>query len=149
MAKIRITKEFQFEMAHALWNYDGNCRHVHGHSYKFFVTVIGEPIADPNNTKNGMVLDFGILKKIVNEHIVNKYDHAIVLSKNAPIEHLSEMPEMFDKLISVDYQPTCENMIIDYAQIIKQYLPSGVQLVSMKLYETANSYAEWFASDNA
>lgn len=51
MANIRVTKEFNFEIAHALWNYDGPCANIHGHSYRMFVTVIGEPINDNNNPK--------------------------------------------------------------------------------------------------
>jgi 6-pyruvoyltetrahydropterin/6-carboxytetrahydropterin synthase len=54
MNKIRVSKEFHFEMAHALWNYDGPCKNIHGHSYKLIVTVIGTPLNDPNNPKNGM-----------------------------------------------------------------------------------------------
>ncbi|MBP7509547.1 MAG: 6-carboxytetrahydropterin synthase, partial [Prolixibacteraceae bacterium] len=46
MAKIRVTKYYDFEMAHALWNYDGLCKNIHGHSYKLHITVIGEPIDD-------------------------------------------------------------------------------------------------------
>jgi len=83
MAKIRLTKEFNFEMAHALWNYDGLCKNIHGHSYKLLVTVIGEAITDKKNPKLGMVMDFSDLKQIVKKEITEKYDHSIVLSKDA------------------------------------------------------------------
>ena len=63
MSKIRITKQFGFETGHALYGYDGKCKNVHGHSYKLSVTVIGTPINDVNNVKNGMVIDFTDLKK--------------------------------------------------------------------------------------
>ncbi len=43
MAIIRITKAFNFEMAHALLGYKGPCKHIHGHSYELFVTVKGKP----------------------------------------------------------------------------------------------------------
>ena len=62
---IRVTKEFSFEMAHALWNYDGPCRNVHGHSYRLFVTLYGKPLEEQDNPKNGMVIDFSDLKRIV------------------------------------------------------------------------------------
>ena len=65
MKKVRVSKEFHFEMAHALWNYDGLCRHIHGHSYKLFITIIGEPIEDSHDTKLGIVLDFADLKAVV------------------------------------------------------------------------------------
>ena len=48
----------------------------------------------------------------------------------------------------VDYQPTCENMLADFARRIAARLPEGVALHSLKLHETATSFAEWFAGDN-
>ena len=83
MSVIRLTKEFSFEMAHSLSGYDGACREIHGHSYKLFVTVQGEPNADPNNPKYGMVMDFGELKRIVGRLIVDRYDHALVVRRTA------------------------------------------------------------------
>ena len=71
MSKIRITKQFTFETGHALYGYDGKCKNVHGHSYKLSVTVIGSPIADSGHVKYGMVIDFGDLKKIVKQEIVD------------------------------------------------------------------------------
>jgi len=62
---IRVTKEFSFEMAHVLWNYDGPCKNVHGHSYRLFVTLSGFPVDNQENPKNGMVIDFGDLKVLL------------------------------------------------------------------------------------
>jgi 6-pyruvoyltetrahydropterin/6-carboxytetrahydropterin synthase len=148
MAKIRLTKEFRFEMAHALWNYDGLCRNIHGHSYILQVTVLGEPITDEENPKLGMVMDFGELKKIVNSEIVKPLDHAIVMSRKNPENRMANLSEMTERLFVVDFQPTCENMLVDFAGKIKKRLPAGVTLFSLKLHETANSFAEWYASDN-
>ncbi|RKE03111.1 6-pyruvoyl trahydropterin synthase family protein [Marinifilum flexuosum] len=148
MTKIRLTKEFRFEMAHALWNYDGLCKNIHGHSYILFVTVIGEPITDKTNPKLGMVMDFGELKGIVSEEVVDQLDHALVLSKDTPNIDQLNIPQMFDRFFVMDYQPTCENMIADFAERIKARLPKGVELHSLKLHETATSFAEWYASDN-
>ena len=80
--RIRITKEFKFEMAHALYGYDGLCKNIHGHSYKLWVTVKGNVLQKNNHKKNGMVMDFGELKQITNKHIIDKYDHSFVLNKN-------------------------------------------------------------------
>jgi len=148
MSKVRLTKEFDFEMAHALWNYDGPCKNIHGHSYKLFVTIIGKPINDENNTKYGMVIDFGDLKNIVNKLIVNRFDHSVVVSDKAPYQMLQNIEQMFEKYEVLKYQPTCENLVIDFANQIKKYLPEGVKLHSLKLAETATSFAEWYASDN-
>ncbi len=149
MSVIRVTKEFNFEIAHALWNYDGPCKNLHGHSYKLFVTVMGAPINDPDNPKNGMVIDFGDLKHIVNEEIVEPLDHAVILNEEALKNDVTGIRQMFDKRLVVSYQPTCENMVTDFARRIAKRLPQRLSLHSLKLHETGSSYAEWYASDNA
>lgn len=149
MNTIRITKQFNFETGHALYGYDGKCKNIHGHSYKLSVTVIGSPITDTNNVKYGMVIDFSDLKKIVKEDIVDVFDHATVFNKNTP--HLELAMELKDKgmdVILVDYQPTSEMMVIDFAEKIKNRLPENIKLYSLKLQETETCFAEWFASDN-
>jgi 6-pyruvoyltetrahydropterin/6-carboxytetrahydropterin synthase len=148
MNKIRITKHFDFESAHALYGYDGKCKNIHGHSYHIYVTVIGTPIEDDKNPKNGMVMDFGDLKVIIKREIVEKFDHAVVLNENSPHRELANtINEYSHKVVLVPYQPTSENMLVDFAERIQSQLPQNVLLHSLKLYETANSYAEWFASD--
>ncbi|MBN2237404.1 MAG: 6-carboxytetrahydropterin synthase [Bacteroidales bacterium] len=148
MTKIRITKEFKFETAHALKGYDGLCKHIHGHSYGLLVTVIGEPIEDQKSPKLGMVMDFGDLKKIVKQEIVDQMDHALVLnSASAQAQTILGKDEMFNRVLLVDYQPTSENMLVDFAERLKSKLPASIQLHSMLLRETVTSYAEWFAAD--
>jgi len=148
MSKIRITKQFSFETGHALYGYDGKCKNVHGHSYKLSVTVIGTPILDNTNVKFGMVIDFSDLKKIVREEIVDHFDHATVFNKNTPhVELANELKNRDHHVILVDYQPTSENMVIDFAKKISDRLPNNIQLHSLKLQETESSFAEWYASD--
>ena len=150
MSNIRITKQFSFETGHALYGYDGKCRNVHGHSYKLSVTVIGTPISDTTNTKYGMVIDFGDLKKIVKEEIVNVFDHATVFNKNTPhIELAKELQDRDHNVLLVDYQPTSEMMVIDFAKKINNRLPDNIKLHSLRLRETDTSFAEWYASDNS
>ena len=149
MSTIRITKRFSFETGHALYGYDGKCRNVHGHSYKLYVTVIGHPISDTTHVKLGMVIDFSDLKVIVKNKIVDVFDHATVFNKNTPhVDLAKELSDRGHNVLLVDYQPTSEMMIIDFANVIKQELPSHVKLHSLKLQETDSSYAQWFASDN-
>ncbi|RZN83839.1 MAG: 6-carboxytetrahydropterin synthase [Winogradskyella sp.] len=149
MSNIRITKQFSFETGHALYGYDGKCKNVHGHSYRLDVTVIGVPISDTSNVKFGMVIDFGDLKKIVKAEIVDVFDHATVFNKNTPhVELAKELQDRGHNVLLVDYQPTSEMMVIDFAEKIKKHLPPDIQLHSLKLQETATSFAEWFASDN-
>ncbi|MDP1622922.1 MAG: 6-carboxytetrahydropterin synthase [Bacteroidales bacterium] len=148
MDQIRVTKEFRFEAAHALMGYDGPCKNVHGHSYELSVTVIGSPVTDPASVKLGMVIDFGDLKKIIKSQIVDPFDHALLLNADVPQHEFQKFGDPFIKTIFLPYQPTSENFLLDFAKRIVELLPVGVKLHSMKLRETANSYAEWFAADN-
>lgn len=149
MGNIRITKQFSFETGHALYGYDGKCKNVHGHSYRLDVTVIGSPITDASNVKYGMVIDFSDLKKIAKEEIVDVFDHATVFNKNTPhVELARELKSRGHNVLLVDYQPTSEMMVIDFAEKIKSRLPKNIKLHSLKLQETATSFAEWYASDN-
>ena len=147
MAIVRVTKIFRFEMAHALWEYDGLCKNIHGHSYILKVTVSGKPISDPSDIKEGMVIDFGDLKRVAKKHIVDIFDHSVVLNKKAPVEKFAGIDEMFDRKLYTDFQPTAENLVIYFADILNRELPGDVKLESIVLFETANSYAEWLASD--
>ena len=99
--------------------------------------------------KCGMVMDFGVLKRIVNEEIVSHFDHSLVLRQTPCNASLRAMlAERFGNIVTVDYQPTCENMLGDFARRISRRLPEGVELHSLRLHETATSFAEWFAEDN-
>lgn len=150
MSSIRITKQFTFETGHALYGYDGKCRNVHGHSYKLSVTVIGTPITDTSHVKLGMVIDFSDLKKIVKEEIVDKFDHATVFNKNTPHKELAkELSTRGHNVILANYQPTSENMVIDFSAKIIARLPETIKLHSLRLQETETSFAEWYAADNS
>ena len=146
--KIRVTKEFSFEMSHVLSDYDGPCRNIHGHSYRLFVTVAGTPLNDPGNPKNGMVIDFNELKQIVNDEIINIFDHSVAVCSDYVKTKLDTLKSIFSNIVTIDYQPTCENLAADFAQRIKNRIPGNIKLHSIKLFETATSFAEWFSSDN-
>ncbi|MDF1575485.1 MAG: 6-carboxytetrahydropterin synthase [Bacteroidales bacterium] len=148
MNKVRLTKEFHFEMAHALQNYDGLCRHIHGHSYRLFITVAGAPITNKDNPKLGMVLDFADLKAMVKGPVVDYFDHSLCINRDAQSSLPEKANEMYEKVHLVDFQPTCENLVIHIAEKLSPSLPAGVELYSIKLYETATSYAEWYLTDN-
>ncbi len=148
MTKIRVTKEFSFEMAHALWNYDGACRNIHGHSYHLSVTLLGDTLYDPSSPKNGMVVDFGDIKKWVKNEIVDELDHSLLISREALEDGMLKDHQMFGKVKILDFQPTCENLLPYIAAQIRALLPPNLSLFSLKLRETDSSYAEWYASDN-
>lgn len=145
---LRVTKIFDFETAHALWGYDGKCANIHGHSYKLTVSISGDIIHDNNAVKNGMIIDFSDLKKIVNPAVVDRFDHALLVNGNTPHAKYAEVESGFSKIILCDYQPTCENMLIEMVKRIIKELPEGITLKYAKLQETDNSFAEWFLEDN-
>lgn len=146
---VRVSKRFTFDMAHALYGYDGPCKNIHGHTYHLSVTLLGQPIQNSDDVKLGMVIDFSDLKKIVQEQILSTYDHALVINKEAPYSKNELLFKEFEKVILVDYQPTCENLLLHYVRLIQAALPIVYTLVSVRLEETPTSYAEWLLSDQA
>lgn len=145
---IRVTKKFTFDMAHALFGYDGPCKNIHGHTYLLSITLIGKVIDQPNYPKNGMVIDFTDFKRIVTESVIHIFDHSLVLNLNSPHAHLKDLNDNFGKINYVPYQPSCENLLIDFLDRINLKLPDSVKVNNMKLEETPTSYAEWYLEDN-
>lgn len=146
---VRVTKSFTFDMAHALNCYDGPCRNIHGHTYILWVTLSGIPEQNSEHTKNGMVADFGDLKKLVNEIIISHYDHALVLNKTTDSRLVKVLNSQFDKIILAPFQPTAENIVLEFKRVLLPVLnKDGVQLISLKLQETPTSFVEWNAHDN-
>ncbi len=145
---IRLSKIFHFEAAHALYGYDGKCKNIHGHSYKLIVTVSGIPIADPNSPKNGMVMDFKDLKRIVHAQIIDLYDHALILNVREGKKLFDTIQNRYERIIILPFQPSCEMLLLHFAGLIRKQLPEDIQLVKLKLYETESSFAEWYAQDN-
>lgn len=133
-------------MAHALYGYDGLCKNIHGHSYRLWVTLRGPVLDEHGHEKDGMVLDFGLLKRLVKPHIIDKYDHSFVLNANS--SHANIDLSAFEKVYLLPYQPTSENLVNDFVSIIKNQLPDNIELYKVVLSETANSFAEWCLDDN-
>ncbi|MBP6624695.1 MAG: 6-carboxytetrahydropterin synthase [Chitinophagaceae bacterium] len=145
---MRVTKTFSFDMAHALFGHDGPCKNIHGHTYHLSVTLLGEIIQEPLNPKDGMVIDFSDFKQIIQAEIISKFDHSLTLNKNTPHALIEGLNENFDKINYVPFQPSCENLLIEFQQTIVQKLPPNLSLHNIKLQETPTSYAAWFAEDN-
>lgn len=124
MPKVYVTKEFEFEAAHKLNNYDGACANLHGHSYKLQVTVSGHiDISQQTYASDCMVMDFKDLKEVVEESIIKTHDHAY---------------------LNIIYDnPTAEVMVVSMFFSIYKELPLDVHLESVKLWETSTSFAEY------
>ncbi len=128
-------------MAHAIHNYDGACKNIHGHSYELHVTVSDSSSSDQAIPGLGIIIDFKDLKKIVNSAVIDQLDHRLVLSKEYIAAHANLMiPE---HTMVWDYEPTAENILFYIKEAIKNLFPINVKLLSLKLYETKSSYAEW------
>lgn len=145
MSKIRISKQFDFEAAHALEGYHGKCKDIHGHSYHLRITVLGKVSLDAPDVEGSMVMDFSDLKKIVKSEVVDQFDHMLILKDDSRFRGIEANHE---RVLYVPYQPTCENMLVDIVNRIKEKMPYYVQLHNAFLRETPRSYAEWFAEDN-
>ena len=148
MARIRVTKRFHFEMAHILHNYDGVCRNIHGHSYDLEVTVTGEALLQAGHPRDGMVIDFHDLKTLVKTHIIDRFDHTLMISTQVPEEQAEALRKSTERICLVEFQPTTENLVAYIALILGPLMPQGVSLFSIRLAETVTSFAEWYATDN-
>ena len=144
--RVRITKEFDFEAAHALDGYAGKCQDIHGHNYHLTLTFLGEPIRDKSLSTNGMVVDFGDIKAFLNNKIKPLFDHRLILRKDSRFLGLEQKNE---RIRYVDYQPTTENMLLEIVEIVSNSfeIKTNVFLCSAFLRETPSSYAEWHKED--
>lgn len=152
MPTLSITKIFTFEAAHALLGYDGLCANIHGHSYRLEVTVCSPALdsvepgryieSDKADPKNGMLFDFSELKKCVNQSIVDVFDHALILNREGNAEIGEMLKTRYQKVFCVPFQPTSENLLLDFAQRLQAVLPEKIRLKRMRLYETATSYTD-------
>ena len=139
-----LTKIFPFETAHAVFGYEGPCRNIHGHSYELHVTVAAQEQVEGYLPPPGFLIDFKDIKKLVKSEIVEYLDHKLVLSK----AYLAAHPEIqaHENLVVWDFEPSAENILLFTRQRLKNTLPQGILLKSMRLYETKTSYAEWIES---
>lgn len=132
---MKVAKEFKWEMGHRLPEHFGNCKNIHGHSYKMIVEFEGEL------NKNEMIIDFYDIDRII-KPLVEKLDHAFLVNKND-----TEVVEFLDRLKSkklvVDFNSTVENIckfVLD--KIKKAELSENISSVSVRICETDEDYAE-------
>jgi len=137
---VTLTRIFTFDTAHALENYPGKCRHIHGHTYTLYVTVGGPIKEETGHPYDGIIIDFTDLKAWVNSAVIQQFDHYLLLRKGSALAKLS-YPE-WDRIYLTNYQPSCENMLLDMCTRLENSIPDGLRLVKVKLYETPNAFAE-------
>ena len=132
---MQITKQFRAEICHRLMEHPGQCKNLHGHSYLFEVTIEGGVWG-----KTGMVLDFKDLKQIIG-NTLERWDHKTILHKEDPL--LPVLEGMGIDCIPFCNHPTAENMAQQLAIIAQSRLGQFSKVVSIKVWETTTSYAEW------
>ncbi len=136
-------------MAHALLGNDGPCKNIHVHSYKLRVTLRGKALFNSGHLKDGMIIDFSELKTLINDAVIKVYDHALVLNSAAYNSEIELLSKQYARVILVPFQPSCENLIVEMKNKINSlFVDRPFELISLRLDETATSYAEWYAEDN-
>jgi 6-pyruvoyltetrahydropterin/6-carboxytetrahydropterin synthase len=138
---IAITKVVRFEAAHAIYGYAGPCAHIHGHSYELHVTIAAKDQTDGFIEGTGIMVDFKELKAWLQELVIKIFDHKLVLSK----AYLAATTNTFlqQEVVVFDAEPTAENLLIHIQKEITGKIPSHLTLLSLRLWETRDSYAEW------
>lgn len=132
---MKIAKEFRWEMGHRLPEHFGKCKNIHGHSYKMLIELEGDI------QKNGMVMDYYDLKKIVNP-IVEKLDHAFLVYKEDK-EIIEFLNKMNSKKVIVDFQSTVENICRYFIEEIKKIsFPKNIYKIKIRINETYDDFAE-------
>ena len=129
----QVTREIRFCYGHRLLNYDGKCRHLHGHNGRAVITLAA-PRLDPL----GMVVDFSQIKRIVQGWIDDALDHRMLLHKDDPL--LAYLRQQGEPVFVMDVNPTAENI----AKLIYDYTAGqGFPVVEVQLWETDHCYASY------
>ena len=139
---LAITKEFKWEAAHRISNHAGECRNLHGHSYKLFVTLSAESL-----NASDMIIDFKELKTIIETQVLKKFDHALLLKQNEANKNLIKLIDD-QPVVWLPFEPTVERMLLVIKDLIEPELPYNITLWALKLYETPSSFGEWKTDKN-
>lgn len=133
---LTVSKECRFDAAHVLTNHAGQCKNLHGHTYRVIVEV-----AEKNGGQD-MVIDFKDLKQLMHRLIVEPFDHAFVYNQNSAseCEIAAVIARHGMKSLALPFQSTAENM----ARYFFQQLREHVKVVTVKVYESPESCATYY-----
>ncbi len=141
---MKISKVIEFDMGHRVPSHNGKCRNLHGHRYKVEVVVDGIVIKTKGSSDEGMVIDFGDLKRIMMEQIDEPLDHGLMLSNEDPVLPLLMSSKASDwmKIIPVSCIPTAENIaMLIFEKLEPELLQAGIKLEAVNIWETPTSCA--------
>lgn len=143
---MRITRRLEFDAGHRIPDHASQCKHLHGHRYVIEITLTGDIIQADGNPANGMVMDFGDIKRIAKTHLVDQWDHAFLAYRgDAPIvDFLASLPD--HKTVLLDAVPTAENLVVIAFRILDAHYTDSfgnhLRLERVRLYETPNCWAD-------
>ncbi len=129
----RVSREISFCYGHRLLNYDGKCRHLHGHNGRAIIALEGPELDD-----KGMLVDFGEIKRHVQRWIDENLDHNMLLCREDPM--LPILVERGERVFVMDQNPTAENIA---RLIFEQAARQGLPIVEVVLWETENCHATY------
>ena len=145
-AAISITRRLEFDSGHRIPNHDGQCKHLHGHRYAIEVTLTGEVADHPGKADDGMVLDFGDIKRLTNQYVVEPWDHAFLVAKEDEglVAFLATLPN--HKTVVMEHVPTVENLANAAFAILQPVFSKSfsgrLELSALRLSETPNCWAD-------
>lgn len=135
-----VTKTVKFDAAHVLTNHQGLCKNLHGHTYRVDVSVAGDESRD-------MVIDFKELKTLATEVICDTFDHAFIYNTQSPGER--EIAAVVEKngmrTAAIPFRSTAENLAKHFYTLLAPRIPSPSELAAVRVWETADSCAEYTA----
>lgn len=143
---MQITRRLEFDAGHRIPRHQSQCRHLHGHRYALEITLGGEIICDELNSSDGMVMDFGEVKEIAKKHLVDKWDHAFLVSATdrVVVDFLATLPG--HRTVVLDAVPTVENLariafnVLD--PLYSDTYGNHLRLERVRIYETPNCWAD-------
>jgi len=128
-----VSREIDFCYGHRLLQYDGKCKHLHGHNGRAIISLAAEQLDEI-----GMVIDFTDIKRVVSQWIDDNLDHRMILHRDDP--YVPVLRDLGEPLYLVDANPTAENI----ARLIYDCAAGqGFPIVEVKLWETRNCYATY------
>ncbi|MDR2690115.1 MAG: 6-carboxytetrahydropterin synthase QueD [Azoarcus sp.] len=141
-----ITRRLEFDAGHRIPDHASQCRHLHGHRYALEVTLAGDIVDARGQAVNGMVMDFGEVKRIAEAEIVSRWDHAFLVWREdvRVVEFLASLPD--HKTVVLDAVPTAENLaalafrVLDAAY--RDAWGNALRLERVRLFETPNCWAD-------
>lgn len=142
-----VVKQIEWDMGHRVMNHSSKCRNIHGHRYKAEIALEGNLINGDGNSSEGMVIDFGDIKKTAMEHVHDVLDHGfMVWEKDEVLLKFFRENEEFKKVI-VPFTPTAENIAKwIFEQLddkFRDVYKTGLRLKWVKLWETPTTYVEY------